>query len=165
MEAGFCKLRPYEILGSSRRTASPDDFPDAVFAAPCVATDLRGRKIFRGSGAGSCINRPPEPKGWLLRPATPHGEGSTLLLHLWVLDEYAPEDPGAPFVSLRPGLLAQAGTAPDVLRPVMCGPPVARWSRSLVSRADAGAISTERTRSRTRSPRLRRCSARHGGPR
>ena len=47
---------------------------------------------------------------------------SLLLLYLEVLDEYAPEDPGAPLVSRRPGLLAQARAAPGVLRPVTCGP-------------------------------------------
>jgi hypothetical protein len=36
---------------------------------------VRGRAIFGSPLAGSCMNRPPEPRGWLLRPATPQGDG------------------------------------------------------------------------------------------
>src|SRR5215210_3431732 len=32
---------------------------------------VRGRGILRSSDARSCIDRPPAPRGWLLRAATP----------------------------------------------------------------------------------------------
>ena len=51
------------------------------------------------------------------------------------------------------------------LRLVLGGPPVARWSRTLLSHGEAGGISTARARSRTRSPRPTRYWVREGGPR
>src|SRR5215212_2840714 len=48
-------------------------------------TEVRGRGILRSSLAGSCITRPPEPRGWLLRATTPR----TRDLHLVVRDRYA----------------------------------------------------------------------------
>jgi hypothetical protein len=51
----------------------------------------------------------------------------------------------APLAGYQQGLRASLlKRCPGVLLIVMCGPPVGRWSRSLFSRGDAGAISTPR---------------------
>src|SRR3954471_3404450 len=48
-------------------------------------TQVRGRGILGSPDAGSCIDRPRELRGWLLRASTLRGRG----LHVVVLDGYA----------------------------------------------------------------------------